>query len=82
MIPAFAAALINAEEMGDLPSCERIPDRCNAVLVRKVDNTSPRHVHFCDLEATHASPDFRIPTHRCVCTETWSENTGTPEVSP
>lgn len=69
----FLAAMFHAQDMRDLPACARLTGMCNAALIANIDDAGHRHVHFCGMGATHASPDMRSPAHRCVCGETWTE---------
>lgn len=57
----------DAVDMRDLPACHGLDGMCRAALV------DAGHVHLCGMGATHASPDFRSPSHRCVCGRAWTE---------
>ncbi len=70
----LVALILGADNMADLPMCDRLPGMCGAVLL-STDDAGTKRIHFCGMAATHASPDFRSPLHRCVCHETWTEAT-------
>jgi len=55
--------------------CDRLAGMCQCQLVGPQDDRGTRRVHFCGMSQTHASPDLRSPTHRCVCGEAWHEVT-------
>lgn len=76
VLAAVMAAAGGVADMREFPACHQLAGMCGAALV------DAGHVHYCGMGVTHASPDFRSPSHRCVCGRAWTENTDAGVSSP